>query len=238
MNLLFFLEERVRRNLDKTWKGEILEKTQIERDSFFFKREKAAFFDRFKIILELFDTPDDDGRGWIFRETVLRFYPWMGSAKWQRHARPSILGVLWGTASFTSQGFVGVRRSGSTVSYIRVNYSDDINIGAPFCSNGTGFIPPLLWGVLYTAVRQEEVLRNLLSQGVLSSDLTMENSVLKVIIQYFFQLCFLDGWRSGVWVFIFLEINGISFWWFWINSLKNRFVITRGESSSQDEENE
>lgn len=31
--------------------------------------------------------------------------------------------------SFTSRGFVGVRRSGSTVSYIRVNYLDDINIG-------------------------------------------------------------------------------------------------------------
>lgn len=85
----------------------------------------------------------------------------------------SILGVLWGEegeregASFTSQGFVGVRRSGSTVSYIRVNYLDDINIGAlAFRSLRVKRVlslpplpPPLC--VLYIAVRRDEISRNL-----------------------------------------------------------------------------
>lgn len=52
----------------------------------------------------------------------------MGLAKWQTHGK--YFGSTLGEGeSFASRGFVGVRRSGSTVSYIRVNYLDDINIG-------------------------------------------------------------------------------------------------------------
>lgn len=62
---------------------------------------------------------------------------------------------------------MGVRRSGSTVSYIRVNYLDDINIGAlAFRSLRVKRVlslpplpPPLC--VLYIAVKRDEISRNL-----------------------------------------------------------------------------
>lgn len=123
-----------------------------------------------------------------------RFYPSMGSAKWQRHTRPSILGVLWGTASFTSQGFVGVRRFWfNGVVYSRELFGrHKYRCAFLLASNGTGFIPSLLWGVLYIAVRQEEVLRNLLSQGVLSSDNDGKFCFKSDYRNYIpFQLCFL-----------------------------------------------
>lgn len=174
---------------------------------FFLKREKADFSDRFKIILELWHPW---WRCWMI--FARRFYPSMGSAKWQRHTRPSILGVLWGTASFTSQGFVGVRRFWfNGVVYSRELFGrHKYRCAFLLASNGTGFIPSLLWGVLYIAVRQEEVLRNLLSQGVLSSDNDGKFCFKSDYRNYIpFQLCFLK--IRGLRVLIFLEINDILF---------------------------
>lgn len=103
----------------------------------------------------------------------------MGLAKWQT----SILGVLWGgeTASFTWQGFVGVRRSGSTVSYIRVNYLDDINIGAlslfaRFERNG--FYPSL--SVFYISRLDNRRYREICFARCLVLSDRLENSILKV----------------------------------------------------------
>lgn len=106
----------------------------------------------------------------------------MGLAKWQTHGK--YFGSTLGEGeSFTSRGFVGVRRSGSTVSYIRVNYLDDINIGVlAFRSLRVKWVlslppPPSLFYISRLDKRRYREIR--FARCLVLSD-AVENSILKV----------------------------------------------------------
>lgn len=211
MILLFFpnernswripLKEQVRRTWTKPEKGK---SRKIEWDSFFLRERKQIF----QIVSKLsssFDTPDDDAE-WFSRDG---FIP-----RWDRQSGKDTRGqVFWeyfgGPRLSRPKDLWASDGSGSTVSYIRVNYSDDINIGAPFCSLRTErVLSPPSSGVFYTSRLDKRRYWEICFRKVSCPRITMENSVLKVIIEiiYLFNYAF---WRLRV--LIFLEINDILF---------------------------